>query len=196
MPSAHENLIGYKFMLAFEGRTPPERVLDWIAERKVGGFSLFRPHNYDTPAQVRALTSALQRAARAAGQAPLLIATDQEGGQLTAMGEGTTQFAGNMALGATRDPALARRVGRAIGLELAAIGINVSIAPVPELNPNPRHPSLCCRSFGDDPAVAATLGAALIDGLQSAGVAATIKHFPGKGEAAVDSHYKMPVIAH
>src|SRR5690606_3339849 len=146
MPSAHEDLIGYKFMLAFEGRTPPERVLDWIAERKVGGFSLFRPHNYDTPAQVRALTSALQRAARAAGQAPLRVASDREGGLLTAMGAGTSQFAGNMALGATRDPALARRVGRAIRLELAAIGINVNYAPVLDLNTHPRSPSLGIRS--------------------------------------------------
>lgn len=196
MPSAHEDLIGYKIMLAFEGRTPPKRILDWITGRKVGGFSLFRPHNYDSPAQVRDLTTALQRAARAAGQTPLLIATDQEGGQLTAMGEGTTQFAGNMALGATRDPELARRVGRAIGLELAAMGVNVNYAPVLDLNTNPRNPSLGIRSFGDDPAVAATLGAALVEGLQSAGVAATLKHFPGKGEAAVDSHYKMPVITH
>jgi beta-N-acetylhexosaminidase len=191
-----EELIGYKLMLAFEGHTPPQRVLDWIANRRVGGFSLFREVNYDTPAQVRELTAALQRTARAAGQAPLLIATDQEGGQLTAMGEGTTQFAGNMALGATRDPELARRVGRAIGLELAALGVNVNYAPVLDLNTNPRNPSLGIRAFGDEPGLAASLGAALIAGLQSAGVAATIKHFPGKGEAAVDSHYRMPVIAH
>jgi beta-N-acetylhexosaminidase len=191
-----EELIGYKLMLAFEGHTPPQRVLDWIANRRVGGFSLFREVNYDTPAQVRELTAALQRAARAAGQAPLLIATDQEGGQLAAMGKGATQFAGNMALGATRDPELARRVGQAIGLELAALGVNVNYAPVLDLNTNPRNPSLGIRAFGDEPSVAATLGAALIAGLQSAGVAATIKHFPGKGEAAVDSHYKMPVIAH
>ncbi len=191
-----ENLIGYKLMLAFEGRTPPKRILDWIAQRPVAGFSLFRPHNYDSPAQVRELTVALQQAARAAGQRPLLIATDQEGGQLAAMGDGTTQFAGNMALGATRDPDLARRVGRAIGLELAAMGVNINYGPVLDLNTNPRNPSLGIRSFGDEPGLAAQLGAAMVAGLQSAGVAATLKHFPGKGEAAVDSHYKMPVIAH
>ncbi len=196
MLSAHEDLIGYKFMLAFKGHTPPARILDWIANRRVGGFSLFRPHNYDTPSQVRELTAGLQRAARDAGQAPLLIATDQEGGQLAAMGEGTTQFAGNMALGATRDPELARHVGRAIGLELAAMGVNVNYAPVLDLNTNPRNPSLGIRAFGDEPNLTAMLGAALVEGLQSAGVAATLKHFPGKGEAAVDSHYKMPVINH
>lgn len=192
----HEDLIGYKLMLAFEGHTPPARVLDWLATRRVGGFSLFRSTNYHSPAQVRELTAALQRAARASAQAPLLIATDQEGGQLAAMGEGTTQFAGNMALGATRDPDLAGRVGRAIGLELAAMGVNINYGPILDLNTNPRNPSLGIRAFGDDPRVAGELGAAMITGLQSAGVAATIKHFPGKGEAAVDSHYKMPVIAH
>jgi beta-N-acetylhexosaminidase len=192
----HEDLIGYKLMLAFDGRMPPPRVLDWIADRRVGGYSLFRPYNYDSPAQVRELTTALQRAARDSDQAPLLIATDQEGGQLAAMGKGTTQFAGNMALGATCDPDLAQRVGRAIGLELAAMGVNVNYGPVLDLNTNPRNPSLGIRSFGDEPGLAAALGAAMIEGLQSAGVAATIKHFPGKGEAAVDSHYKMPVIGH
>lgn len=196
MITNHEALIGHKLMLAFEGQTPPARILDWIASRTVGGFSLFRQANYGNPAQVRALTAALQDAARASGQPPLLIATDQEGGQLAAMGEGTTQFAGNMALGATRDPDLALRVGRAIGLELAAMGINVNYAPVLDLNTNPRNPSLGIRAFGDQPKTAAALGAALIEGMQSVGVAATIKHFPGKGEAAVDSHFKMPVIAH
>jgi beta-N-acetylhexosaminidase len=101
-----------------------------------------------------------------------------------------------MALGATRDPDLAYRVGRAIGLELAATGININYAPVLDLNTNPRNPSLGIRSFGDDPQVAASLGTAMVEGLQSAGVAATLKHFPGKGESTVDSHFKMPVIAH
>jgi beta-N-acetylhexosaminidase len=196
MNLTHEEQIGYKLMLAFEGLTPPARILDWITTRRVGGFTLFRPYNYDNPAQVRELNAALQRAARESGQAPLLIAVDQEGGQLTAMGAGTTQFAGNMALGATRDPDLARRVGRAIGLEMAALGANINYGPVLDLNTNPRNPSLGIRSLGDDPVLAGVLGAALVEGLQSAGVAATLKHFPGKGESSVDSHFKMPVIAH
>jgi beta-N-acetylhexosaminidase len=196
MTHLHEEQVGYKLMLAFEGLLPSARILDWIATRRVGGFTLFRAYNYDTPAQVRELNAALQRAAHASGQAPLLIAVDQEGGQLTAMGAGTTQFAGNMALGATRDPELARRVGRAIGLEMAALGANINYGPVLDLNTNPYNPSLGIRSFSDDPQLAGLLGAALVEGLQSAGVAATLKHFPGKGESSVDSHFKMPVIAH
>ncbi len=155
------DLLGYKFMLAFEGfDEPPAYMMEWIRTRRLGGCSLFRPYNYESPDQVRALTSWLQWTARRAGQPPLLIATDQEGGQLVAMGRGTTAFAGNMALAATRDPDLARRIGRAIGLELAAMGININYGPVSDLNTNPANPALGIRSFGDDPELAASLVAA------------------------------------
>lgn len=196
MSLSPEEQIGYKLMLAFAGLVVPDDVLAWLAERRVGGFTLFRADNYDHPAQVRALTDALQGAARNSGQLPLLIAVDQEGGQLTTMGPGTTQFAGNMALGATRDAELARRVGVAIGREMAALGANINYAPIGDLNTNPGNPSLGIRAFSDKPHIAAPLAAAMVDGLQSAGVAATLKHFPGKGQATVDSHYRMPLINH
>ena len=196
MTHAYEELIGYKLMLAFDGLEPPDRILDWIRRRRVGGFSLFRGYNYFSPEQIRVLTTTLQRVARVAGQAPLLIAVDQEGGQLTGLGEETTQFAGNMALGATRDPELARRVGYAIGRELAATGININYGPVLDLNTEPRNPALGTRAFSDDPALAASLGAAMVQGLQEAGVAATLKHFPGLGESTLDSHHGMPVVDH
>lgn len=195
-PTHCEHLLGHKLMLAFDGLYPPQRIFDWIRQRTVGGFTLFRGLNYDSPEQVRKLTAALQHTAAAAGRPPLLIAVDQEGGQLTGLGEGTTQFAGNMALGATRDPELARRVGLAIGRELAALGINVNYGPVLDLNTEPRNPALGTRAFGDDPQLAASLGAALVEGLQQAGVAATLKHFPGLGHATLDSHHGLPVIDH
>ncbi len=185
-----------KFMLAFEGKTARPEMLALLRERNIAGFTLFRPHNYESPEQIRTLTDTLQRAASEGGHAHLLIATDQEGGQLNAMGEGTTHFAGNMALGATHDPELARKVGRAIGLELAAMGVNVNYAPICDINTNPANPSLGIRAISDDPALTAEIAAALVNGLQSAGVAATLKHFPGKGAAKVDSHYQMPLIDH
>jgi len=195
-PMTHEALLGHKLMIAFDGLYPPDHVFDWLRRRPVGGFTLFRALNYDTPAQLRELTATLQRAARGAGQPPLLIAVDQEGGQLTGLGEGTTQFAGNMALGATRDPELARRVGRAIGRELAALGVNVNYGPVLDLNTQPRNPALGTRAFSDDPHLTAVMGASLVEGLQLAGVAATLKHFPGLGESTLDSHDAMPLIDH
>lgn len=188
--------IGQKLMLAFAGRTPPPFINDWLSRRPAAGVTLFRGNNYESPGQIRELTATLQRAAREAGQPRLLIAADQEGGQLNTFGDGATQFAGNLALGASRDPDLARRVGQAIGRELAAMGVNVNYAPVADLNSNPANPALGTRTFGDNPRLAATLAAAMVEGLQSAGVAATLKHFPGLGEAAVDSHHQLPLIDH
>ncbi len=196
MALSAEEQIGYKFMLAFNGMVLPESVKTWLATRRVAGYTFFRGANYTDPAQARELTGSMQRAARESGQLPLLIAVDQEGGQLTTMGAGTTQFAGNMALGATRDPELARRVGHAIGRELAAMGVNINYAPICDLNTNPSNPSLGIRAFSDDPQLTAKMAAAMVEGLQAEGVAATLKHFPGKGQAEVDSHYEMPLINH
>src|SRR5215212_7298552 len=102
-----EQAIGQKLLVAFEGMTLPPAMADLLARQHLGGVTFFRPMNIDHPAQVRELTAALQQAAARAGQPPLLIATDQEGGQLMALA-GTTPFPGNMALGATGSPDLAR----------------------------------------------------------------------------------------
>jgi beta-N-acetylhexosaminidase len=192
-----------RLMLAFRGATVPGWVRTRLAEAPVAGFTLFRPHNVRSPRQVRRLTAGLQAGARARDGSdglPILIAADQEGGQLLALGaipgsrDAWTQFAGAMAIGATGDAGLAERVGRAIGLELRAVGVNVNYAPVLDVAVNPANPSLGIRSFGDDPVEVARLATAWLRGLQSAGVAATGKHFPGKGGAGVDTHHELAVV--
>lgn len=188
--------IGRRLMLAFDGLEPPPRILDWIRERQPAGFTLFRAKNINDPAQIKALTNSLQKAAAETDRRPLLIATDQEGGQFIALGDGTTQFPGNMALGATGDSGLARQVGQAMGREMAALGVNVNYAPDCDVNTNPANPNVGIRAFGDDPELVATMGAAMIEGLQSAGVAATAKHFPGNGDSGMDPHFGVPVLAH
>ncbi len=176
-------------MLAFDGIRVPSWVRERLAEAPVAGFTLFRPLNVRSPRQVRALTKALQ----AAAGMPLLIAVDQEGGQLMALGPGWTPFAGPMAIGATADPVLAERVGRAIGLELRAVGVNVNYAPVMDLA-NATNLAQAIRSFGDDPGSVARLGTAWARGVQSAGVVATLKHFPGAGGVGVDTHHALAII--
>ncbi len=190
-----EETVGQKLMLAFEGTEPQAGILKTIRTRHVGGITLFRSLNVENPSQVRGLTTALQEAASQAGQPPLLIAADQEGGQLMAIGD-TTPFPGNMALGATGSVDLARKTGRALGRELAALGINVNYAPVCDVNSNPHNPNIGIRSFGEDPAMVARFCAAMVEGLQSCGVAATAKHFPGHGDASTDPHYGLPVVTH
>ena len=196
MPLTLEQAIGQKLMLSFAGTEPSAEILAVLKRQHVGGVTLFRALNVESPAQVRALTAALQRAAAASGQPPLLIAADQEGGQLMALGDGPTPFPGNMALGATGSEDLARRAGTAIGRELSAMGINVNFAPVCDVNINPQNPVVGTRSFGEDPALVARLSAAKIRGMQAAGVAATAKHFPGHGDTLLDSHDGTPVLPH
>jgi beta-N-acetylhexosaminidase len=180
-------------MLAFGGTEVPAALARTLSVAPPAGITLFRQHNVRSAAQVRALTSALQAATRPSDR-PLLIAADQEGGQLIGLGDETTQFPGAMALGAIGDGDLAERVGRAIARELRALGVNVNYSPVCDLATNPDNPGLGIRSFGDDPAAAGELAAATVRGLQAEGVAATAKHFPGKGDAAVDTHHELAVV--
>jgi beta-N-acetylhexosaminidase len=192
-----ELAIGQKLLLAFTGKQGvPSQVLEVLRRYRPAGVTLFRSLNIDTPAQVRNLCQDLQRAAQQAGLPPLLIAADQEGGQLMAVGEEVTQLPGNMALGAVGDPQLARLAGEVLGRELAAMGINVNYAPCCDVNLNARNPGIGIRSFGEDPLQVSALGAAMIAGIQSAGVAATAKHFPGLGDTVVDPHLDRPVVPH
>jgi len=184
--------VGERLLLNFTGTQAPEDILARVRHGPLGGFTLFRSLNVVDPEQVRRLTTELQSAA---GDATLLIATDQEGGQLMSLAE-STQFPGNMALGATRSADLAREVGFAIGREMAAVGVNIDYAPVCDVNSNPLNPVVGVRSFAEDPQLVGMLAAAMVDGLQAAGVAATAKHFPGHGDSASDSHYATPVLNH
>jgi beta-N-acetylhexosaminidase len=193
---ALEQAVGQQFLVSFEGKqAPPKQFLEVLRRQHVGGVVLFRHKNMGNLAELRGLTSALQRAAAESGQPPLLIAADQEGGQLIAV-DHTTPFPGNIALGAAGSDKLAYKVGRAIGKELSAVGLNVDFAPVCDVNSNPLNPVIGTRSFGEDPKLVASMSAAFIRGLQSSGIAATAKHFPGHGDTSSDSHRGAPMVKH
>ncbi|CAG1009022.1 beta-N-acetylhexosaminidase [Anaerolineales bacterium] len=191
-----EHLIGQKLLLAFHGReTLSPEIVQSFMKYHPGGITLFRSLNMGTLEQIRALTDSLQRLAHELNLPSLLIATDQEGGQLMAVGDGTP-LPGNMALGATRSTELAYKAGEVLGRELSALGINVDYAPCADVNVNPRNPVVGVRSFGEDPKLVGELTAALIQGIQFQGVAATAKHFPGHGDTASDSHHGLGIVPH
>ena len=191
-----EQAAGQQFLLSFTDKQAVPPALRAILDRQqIGGVVLFRAKNMGSLQELRTLTADLQCAAKTSGQPPLLVAADQEGGQLMAVGD-ATPFPGNMALGAARSERLAWQVGRAIGREMAAVGINVDFAPVCDVNNNPKNPVVGTRSFGEDPKLAGQLAGAMIKGLQAAGVAATAKHFPGHGDTSSDSHHAAPVLPH
>ncbi len=139
------------------------------------------------------LTQALQAAAMKNGGIPLLIAADQEGGSVFRLNSGTA-LPGNMALGAAGSLEFARQAGRILGSELDAIGINVNLAPVVDVNNNANNPVIGLRSFGDDPEAVGRMASAVIAGMAEYNVTGCAKHFPGHGDTMTDSHYGLPCV--
>jgi beta-N-acetylhexosaminidase len=171
----------------FAGLAVPDWLRPWLAEG-LGGVVLFA-RNIRDPDQVAALCAELRT-----DQPNLLVATDEEGGDVTRLEAATGSFfPGNLALGAVDDVALTRRVAAAIGGELAAAGIDLDLAPVADVVVDSLNPIVGVRSFGSDPLLVARHVAAFVEGVQSRGVAACAKHFPGHGETSADSHLELPV---
>ncbi|WP_031505982.1 glycoside hydrolase family 3 protein [Streptomyces megasporus] len=172
----------------FTGTSAP----DWLLRRLDEGLlsvGLFG-RNIESPAQLAALTAQLRGV-----QPEVLVAVDEEGGDVTRLEARTgSSFPGNLALGAVDDTDLTRAVARELGRRLAECGVNLDWAPSADVNSNPDNPVIGVRSFGDTPDLVARHTAAWIEGLQSAGVAACTKHFPGHGDTAVDSHHALPRI--
>lgn len=179
-------------LVSFRGLSAPAWVLEGVRSGRIAGVCLFG-FNVGSLEQLRELSLSLRRAAADGGQPPPLIGIDQEGGQLAAVAQATS-LPGNMALAAAGSARLAYRSGRNLGLELAALGCNLNFAPVLDLASQARSNVVGLRAFGDDPKVAAELGAAQIRGIQEAGVLACAKHFPGHGNTAEDSHLSCPSV--
>jgi beta-N-acetylhexosaminidase len=189
-----EEQLGQVVVVGFTGTQVTSEVADLIERQRVGGIILFSRNVADTQ-QVLALTRDLQAVARAAGQRyPLLIAIDQENGVVRRLGRGATIFPGNMALAATGSEQLVYDVALATGRELKALGINLNLAPVVDVNNNPNNPVIGVRSFGEDAHAVARLGVAAARGYRAAGVTECLKHFPGHGDTVVDSHAGVPMV--
>ena len=175
-------------LAAFPGPAAPDWAARLLADG-LAGHTLFGTNVVD-PVQVGELTAGLRTVRRDA-----LIAIDEEGGDVTRMAHRTgSPYPGNAALGAVDDPALTRTVYAAIGADLARAGINLDLAPTVDVNTATDNPVIGTRSFGADPLLVARHAAAAIDGLQSTGVAACAKHFPGHGATVTDSHLTLPTV--
>jgi len=174
----------------FPGLSAPRWMLDALG-RGLAGVTLFG-QNISAPDQVSALTAMLRSAAP--GDDPV-IAIDEEGGDVTrvAYADGSP-YPGNAALGAVDDVALTQAVYRAIGADLAALGINFDLAPCADVLGTADSPAVGTRSFGADTGLVSRHTAAAVAGLQGACVAACTKHFPGHGRTGTDSHEAIATI--
>jgi beta-N-acetylhexosaminidase len=177
----------------FPGRSAPRWILEALS-RGLAGVTLFGP-NIAAPEQVSALTASLRSAVSSASVSDPVIAIDEEGGDVTrvAYADGSP-YPGNAALGAVDDVALTQAVYRAIGLDLAALGINFNLAPCADVLGAADSPAVGTRSFGADTDLVSRHTAAAVAGLQGAGVAACTKHFPGHGRTGTDTHAAIATI--
>lgn len=173
------------------------RLTSYIKDQKVGGFLM----SVGSPVEIAAKLNAMQEMSTI----PLLVGADLEAGAGYRVRGGyfipngidlgsSTIFPPQMALGATGDTALAFQMGRITALEGRALGIHIAFAPVLDVNNNPANPVINTRSYGENPAMVARLGSAFIRGVQSNGMLATGKHFPGHGDTETNSHLEIPVV--
>ncbi|MEV4376383.1 glycoside hydrolase family 3 protein [Streptosporangium sp. NPDC049644] len=174
-------------LAAFQGTEAPEWVLRELANG-LGGVTLFG-FNVADAAQLSALTSRLRETSDP------VISLDEEGGDVTRLAYHVgSPYPGNAALGAVDDVELTRRVYRSIGDDLARCGVNLDMAPSADVNTAEDNPVIGTRSFGAQAALVARHTVAAVHGLQSAGVAACVKHFPGHGATRQDSHLEVPLV--
>ncbi|MCL6452254.1 MAG: beta-N-acetylhexosaminidase [Alicyclobacillus sp.] len=190
------DLVGELMVAGFDGTAVGDHARRLVAHHRVKNIILFK-RNVASVAQLTELNASLQALARDAGHTlPLIICTDQENGIVRRVAPGVPGLPGNMAIGATGDVDNAYTVGRLTALQLRAMGVNMDLAPVLDVNNNPDNPVIGVRSYGEDPDRVAAFGAAMVRGLQEHGVAACGKHFPGHGDTSVDSHLALPEIPH
>lgn len=190
-----EQKIGQMIMVGFPSDRLDDHAKELIEKYNIGNFILFA-RNIKSKEGLANLNREIQERVIKKNQIPAFISIDQEGGMVTRIYEGATFLPGNMALAAAGDEKAALRMGEISGEELRSLGININIAPVVDVNNNPDNPVIGVRSYGDNPVRVARLAVNYISGLQSRGVVATAKHFPGHGDTAVDSHLDLPVVAH
>jgi beta-N-acetylhexosaminidase len=180
--------ISATLMPGFDGPTLPRWVADEL-DAGLGSICLFDT-NITEPDQLRTLTTAVHEIRPQA-----LIATDEEGGDVTRLGHRRgSPYPSPAFLGRQDSVAATEAVGLGIGTELRAAGIDMNLAPDADVNSNPRNPVIGVRSYGSDPQLVARHVAASVRGLHRAGVAACAKHFPGHGDTATDSHLDRPVV--
>lgn len=186
-----EEKVGQLFMTYFEGGSLNADAKRLLHEAKVGGVVYYTFSNgLTSPEQVRKLSQELQEETRI----PLLIAVDQEGGPVTRLREGFTNFPSSGAIGRSGCYELAYWAGFCMAKEMAAVGVNLNFAPVVDVNCNPDNPIIGERSFGDDPYLVTEFGRKSAQGFLDGGVLPCLKHFPGHGAVDVDSHTGLPIV--
>lgn len=186
-----EDKIGQMILAGISGTTIDTNAKKLISQFHIGGI-IFYKSNFKTPAQTIQLVNQLKT--ENSSHIPLFLSTDQEGGRVTRLPGGLTNFPTNKQIGKVNNPKLSYKIGTLLGYELKEFGLNLDFAPVLDINSNPNNPVIGDRSFGNNSGIVSKLGTQTMKGVQSENVIPTIKHFPGHGDTSVDSHLELPII--
>ncbi len=188
-----KHMVGQLFLVGFDGYSVPDEFKKLIQEHHLGGTIYFK-RNVESPAQMAELSNEIQFGCRGKDTPGLFISIDHEGGVVTRVDKPFTKFPSNDFLGDMASPKVGFAFGAILGKELKAVGINVNFAPVVDVNSNPKSPIINTRAFSSDPEICARLGSAVSRGIQKSGVISVVKHFPGHGDTAEDSHLSLPKV--
>lgn len=184
--------IGQLAIAGFTGHSIPSDLRLLAREFDLGGIILFA-RNVEAPEQVAELSREAQSLAQ---DLPLWVSVDQEGGRVARLKAPFTTWPPMATLGRSGDEQLAARFARALAAELKAVGISLDYTPVLDIHTNPRNPVIGDRALAERADDVARLGRAIITALQTEGIAACGKHFPGHGDTSTDSHHELPLVEH
>ena len=185
--------VGQLLLLGWVGNTA-EEARPTLRELRPGGIVFV--DNARTAATATTINAGLRQIAAEYGLPPLLLAVDHEGGPVQRIAD-VPNLGANGDFGSRQPPdAEACERGQVHAQQLRAMGFNMNLAPVLDVNNNPANPVIGRRAYGADPERVARLGSAYVRGLQGGGVVAVGKHFPGHGNTAVDSHLQLPILPH
>lgn len=194
MPLATRRDIGQFLIGSMPGRSIPVELRSLAREFDLGGVILFS-RNIEAPEQVAELAAESERLGRVA---PAWVSVDQEGGRVARLKEPFTKWPPMATLGRAGQDGerLAEQFARALAAEMLAVGITLDYAPVLDIHTNPKNPVIGDRAFAETADAVARLGRVMVRTLQSAGLAACGKHFPGHGDTSTDSHLELPLVEH
>ena len=185
--------IGQMIVAGFPAGELSKEIIGLVREYKVGNVILFS-HNIKCKDQLKALCDSIQKLVKEETGEYAFITIDQEGGVVRRLPEGSVNIPGAMALAQTGNKENAYEAALLTGQELRKLGINFNLAPVLDINNNPDNPVIGVRSFGPDSAVVTQYGCEMVKGYLDSGIMCSVKHFPGHGDTAVDSHLSLPCI--
>lgn len=187
---SNKQLFGQMVMLGIKDKIFSENEKRWFSDYGIGSILLLRRN---IPSSADSLISVI-KSYQSSQNEKALIAIDQENGWISRLHGIVTELPNNYALGRLNEPEITTNVGKMSGKEMLALGIHWSLAPVADVNSNPKNPIIGVRSFGENKEIVKAHTISYIKGLNQSNVLSSIKHFPGHGDTAFDSHYDKVMI--